>query len=192
MKRNILFSILLAVFTLLLLVISPAKAGEISVCRDTSVEWLRYRFSGIDWTLDTLHYVADGASAEGDTLIADALTKDNGDGWVFAGEAFVAYHIAGDEWFTIKGTPDTAPCGGDDNGEGWKPGVPEITIPMTADCSWIYIKNKDPRTGEWDGNWSRVEIDGEPVLLHYGESLFGGQNQSASPDDYLAVAVNCY
>ena len=162
----------------------PVQAEGITVCRDTSVGWFRYRFSGIDWTLDTLHYVADGASADGDTLIADALREDNGDGWVFKDEAFLAYHIGGGEYFVIKGTPDTAPCG--DSGEaGWQPGAPSIYIPMTSDCAFIEIQDAY-------AHWSLVTSNGEPVLLHYGQALIGSTSQSTDPADYRAIPTECY
>jgi hypothetical protein len=185
MKRFIIVWIaLMALISTALGGVRSAQAGDITVCRDTSVEWPRYRFSGIDWNADTLFYVADGASAYGDTLIADALTEDNGDGIVFAGEAFVAYYLGDGEWFTLKGTPDTAPCGGDE-GNGWQPGAVSIYIPMTSDCAFVEIRDTY-------GHWSQVTSDGEPVLLHYGEALIGGQNQSTDPADYRAIPTACY
>lgn len=174
----------ISLLALLSAALGSVRAEGITVCRDTSVEWFRYRFSGIDWTLDTLHYVADGASADGDTLIADALREDNGDGIVFKDEALIGYHIGDGEWFILKGTPDTAPCG-DAGGEGWQPGAPSIYVPIESDCAFIEIR-------DLYGNWHRVESDGEPVLLHYGQALIGGQNQSTDPADYRAVATACF
>lgn len=163
---------------------TPARAAAITVCRDTSVAWLRYRFSGIDWNADTFHYVALGASQQGNTLIADALLEDNGDGLVFAGEAFVAYYIADNKWFTLKGTPSTAPCGSD---KGWHPGASSIAVSLVSDCAYVEIQDAY-------GHWSRVSDTTHPdgILLHYGDSLIGGPGQSTDPDDYRAVATACF
>ena len=67
----------------------------------------------------------------------------------------------------------------------WQPGAPSIYIPMESDCAFIEIR--DP----YD-HWHRVDSDGEPVLLHYGQALIGGQNQSTDPADYRAVATACF
>jgi hypothetical protein len=174
---------LLIAVVCLLLAAQGARAADITVCRRTDVGWLSYQFDGVDFSADTFGYVALGASQiDDDTLIADALLADNGDGHVLAGEAYIAYHIGDGVWFELWGRPETKPCGEDE--EGWQPGAPSIDIPLTADCSFVEIQ--DP-----NGNWHPVTVNGEPVLLHYGESLIGG-DQSSDPADYQAVPTACY
>lgn len=96
------------------------------------------------------------------------------------GTEFVLYYDGMTE--SIFAAPDTPFCS-DDN-DDWQPDAPSIPIPLTSDCAWVEIDNHD-------GGWSRVEVDGEPVLLHYGDALIGGQNQSTDPADYRAVETAC-
>lgn len=69
-------------------------------------------------------------------------------------------------------------------GEVWQPGAPSIAVTLTSDCAFVEIR--DPY-----GHWSRVQSNGEDVLLHYGEALIGGANQSTDPADYRAIETAC-
>lgn len=72
-----------------------------------------------------------------------------------------------------------------DLAEQWHPGAPSIYVVMESDCAFVEIQDAY-------GHWSQVTSNGEPVLLHYGEALIGGHNQSTDPDDYRAVATACF
>lgn len=68
--------------------------------------------------------------------------------------------------------------------------APSIPIELTSDCAFVEVK--DYFQGEFTGHWSRVTSDGEDVLLHYGEPLIAGRNQSLDPADYRAVETACF
>lgn len=72
-------------------------------------------------------------------------------------------------------------------GAVYQPGAPSIAVVMTTDCAFVEIQ--DPY-----GHWWRVTDKDHPdgILLHYGEALIGGQDQSTNPDDYRAVATACF
>jgi hypothetical protein len=82
----------------------------------------------------------------------------------------------------IFGYPDAPRCS--HNSDTWKPGAPSIPIEMYSDCGWIEINNHD-------GGWSRVESNGVPVLLHYGEALIGSHTQTADPANFRAIETEC-
>lgn len=104
------------------------------------------------------------------------------------GAEFVVYYDGTTE--SIFADPDQTPaCSRQSD---WQPGAPSIVIPLLADCSFVEIKNIDPQTGQWDGGWSRVESQGEPVLLHYGQALIGSNSESIDPADYRAIPTECY
>lgn len=181
MKR--LFTTLL---TLLVLsaILSPVFAGmNISVCRDTTVTWLRFRWSGVDTRmLGDWGYVAGGGGWQGDTFVTDA--SEDGTATFHWWDDAGTYH-------SITATADTPYCANGSN--AWYPSAPAIIIPMTSDCAFVEIKNRDHLTGEWDGNWSQVTSGGELVLLHYGDTLIANPHgQSTDPGDYRAVETECY
>ena len=68
----------------------------------------------------------------------------------------------------------------------WQPGALEIVLAQTSDCSLVEIDNLD-------GGWSTVtNLQGEPILLHYGESLFVYPDGITDKDRYRAVPTECY
>jgi hypothetical protein len=69
----------------------------------------------------------------------------------------------------------------------WHPGAPSIAVDVTSDCAFVEIRDAY-------GHWSRVADAAHPdgILLHYGEQLIGGPNQSTDAGDYRAVATACF
>lgn len=106
-----------AAIVLIVLSISPAKAADTvpTVCRDTSVEWIRYQFRNIpeNWIDVTGYwYVADDGemtqSNYGNVFVADALTKYDLDAsGIKPGEAIFG---TSDNTFILRGNVDTLPC----------------------------------------------------------------------------------
>jgi hypothetical protein len=101
---------------------------------------------------------------------------------VGAGAEFVVYYNGTTE--SISADPEGERCTVGPEGQ-WQPGAPSIEITLTSDCAWIEIDNHD-------GGWSRVQSDGKDVMLHYGDALIGGQDQSLDSSDYRAIPTNCY
>lgn len=73
---------------------------------------------------------------------------------------------------------------GPDCGAQEAAGTTSIAVQMNSDCAFIDIRDA------YD-NWHRVESNGAPVLLHYGEALISGPGQSSNAGDYRAVATDC-
>lgn len=117
------------------------------------------------------------------------------DGWWFSNTVSSDLNAltavgAGTEWHVMyAGTTESIFAASDtpfcDQQNIWKPGAPSIPIELTTDCAWVEIR--DPF-----GNWSQVESNAQPVLLHYGEALIGGQDQNIDPADYRAIPTECY
>lgn len=109
--------ITVALFSLFMIAINPTKAADTlpTVCRDTSVEWIRYQFRNIpeNWIDVTGYwYVADGGnmtqSNYGNVFVADALTSYPPDAsGIKPGEA-----VFGTMDYTIilRGDADSLPC----------------------------------------------------------------------------------
>ena len=175
-ERSLIAILLLLIFLVAVFVDRVGAESSVSVCRDTSVEWLRFRFTSVDWGAESAGIAAYGASPEGETVvIADAFVDGEQ-----AGTATWQYWTPEGEVIVIVGDVDTPPCDAPQEGD-----APSIAVEIHSDCAHIEIDNGD-------GGWSRVEVNGEPVLLHYGESLIAGRNQSLDPEDYRAVEVACY
>lgn len=71
--------------------------------------------------------------------------------------------------------------------DAWQPGAPSIAVQpaLHADCYFVQIVDQY-------GNWHWVEINGERVLLHWGDPLIGSPyGQSTNTEDYRAVATPC-
>lgn len=68
----------------------------------------------------------------------------------------------------------------------WHQGAPSIAVSLTSDCAYVEIQDDY-------GHWSRVSDAAHPdgILLHYGEALIGGPDQSTDPADYRSVATAC-
>jgi hypothetical protein len=169
---------------MLMLIVQPALALDVSVCRDTSVDWLRYRFSGVDRNAENFSYFADGATFESATvLIADALTEDI-DAVHVAGTAAVLWlDLNTMEAVEVIGNPNTAPCGGS---EAWQPGAPSIIIPASGPGPYL-IEIQDKY-----GNWHLVRDDANPdgiVVYNKGGSveLIGSVGQDTDPKHYRLV-----
>lgn len=172
MGRKLVSLLLLIVMVVSFLPVSAAVG--VTVCRDGSQDALRFIFSGIDWNSDPAPwYVANGGSAQGDTFLADAMVDGE-----YAGSAAFGYWT-GDDYRIVIGNAKTRLC------QPIRGDAPSITVVLTTDCAFVEISNGD-------GGWSRVESDGEPVLLHYGESLIAGRSQSLEPADYRAVPTACF
>jgi hypothetical protein len=163
--------VFITVMCLLAWTASKAAAADISLCRSTEVEWVRFELVGANALPVDSWYVAEGAGPdESGKFVLDALA----DGTVQIG---IPDEIEG--YIIIDGNSSTPICG-----EGWQPGAPSIPIEMVTDCAYVDIQDEY-------GNWHRVEVDGVPVLLHYGEALIGG-SQTTDPAAYRAVATACY
>jgi hypothetical protein len=148
------------------------QAADISLCRSTEVEWVRFELVGADALPVDSWYVADGAGPdESGKWVLDALAD---------GTVQIGIPDGADGYIIIDGNSSTPLCGSVYEGD-----APSIAVAITTDCAFVEIDNGD-------GGWSRVESDGVPVLLHYGEQLIAGRNQSLEPDDYRAVATACY
>lgn len=137
-----------AAITLIVLSVAPAKAADTlpTVCRDTSVEWIRYQFRNIpeNWIDVTGYwYVADGGnmtqSNYGNVFVADALTSYPPDAsGIKPGEA-----VFGTMDYTIilRGDADSLPC---------NMPVP-VATPVSTPCpAWAI----DSNTGELVCLWS--------------------------------------
>lgn len=174
-----------ALLALALLRIAIVTAADISVCRERVDSALMERypgwqlsgsefvftFSGINWNAETAGYTGQAMTGlEGDsvTVLADGNT------------ALWAYYDADGVYVEIVGDATAVWCG-----EEWQPGAPSVPLIMTSDCAYVEIV--DPH-----GNWHLVTSDGAPVLLHYGEALIGGRNQSVDSADYRVIATPCF
>ncbi len=179
MKYLLLLVLLLLTFSTVL----ADKPIEIKVCRETMDEafleeysgWgfagteVILTFSGIDWNSESPGWTGEAISGTG---VGDLTV------WADGGAMFAYWD--GTTYQVTEGNAGTVNC--DEVFEGDAPSIP---IPVTTDCSHIEISNGD-------GGWSLVESGGEPVLLHYGESLIGSHNQSDDPVDYRPIPVDCY
>lgn len=172
---------------MLMLTLQPALALDVSVCRDTSVDWLRYRFSGVDRNAENFSYFADGASFEGATvLIADALTVDI-DAVHVAGTAAVLWlDLNTMEAVEVMGRPTTAACGA---GDSWQPGAPSILIP--APSAGPYLIEIQDRYGHWWLVTDDAHPDGIVVYNNGGHvELIGSVGQDTDPDHYRLVEIH--
>ena len=175
MDRWFMAAVGLLVLIALLLNVLDSRAADVTVCRDPAVEWVRFRFYGVDWAADNAPwYLADGASFEGNTLVADALPDGTAQVGVWLGE----------EYQVVTGTPETPFCGSPE-AEPFEGDAPSIPVGLTSDCAFVEVIDSY-------GNWHRVESEGVPVLMHYGDSLIAGRDQSLAAEDYRAVATACY
>lgn len=138
-------------------------------------------------TVNGTGYFGPAGNFEGD-LPPNTLDAGQHDD-VFTVEVYgpASWQFVGADGFTFSLDVDVDTTGPDCDALSaqWHPGAVSIPITLASDCAWIEINNHD-------GGWSRVTSDGEPVLLHYGEALIGGPNQSSDPADYRAVATACY
>lgn len=68
---------------------------------------------------------------------------------------------------------------------GWHAGAIALFIPMTSDCAYFEIDNLD-------GGWSIVtDLDGQAIILHYGEPLVVDPYGVADIERYRAVETVC-
>ncbi len=168
--RRIFFGLLLIGF--LLTMVATALAANISLCRSTEVEWVRFELVGATELPADSWYVADGAGLdERGRFVLDALAD---------GTVQIGIPDATEGYIIIDGNSSTPVCGSLYEGD-----APSIAVAITSDCAYVEIDNGD-------GGWSRVESNGEPVLLHYGEQLIAGRSQSLEPEHYRAVPTACY
>lgn len=91
---------------------------------------------------------------------------------------------AGNE-YNASADADTDAISCDELAARWHPGAPSIAVALTTDCAYVEIQDAY-------GHWSQVTSNGEAVLLHYGDALIGGPDQSTDPADYRAVPTACY
>lgn len=174
--------VIIALFSLFLA--ARANMAEVTVCREEVTEAFRdayngwelegdetvFTFSGIDWSADSPWWTGEAMSEVGTgnlTVLADGHAQFG--------------HWDGEAYVVVEGNGATPICGSEYEGDA--PSIPILNA--SSDCFYVEIDNGD-------GGWSRVESNGEPVLLHYGESLIAGRSQSLKPDDYRAVPTACY
>ena len=159
-----------------------AAADGITICRDTSVEWLRFQVTGLpeNPAINTGIVFGDGGGSEQSgvwTIDADSATQST---------QIYVWNEATQTYDEIDATA-SAPACGDVTSQG---DAPSIRISMSSDCA--FIETKDYLDGQFTGHWSQVESNGDPVLLHYGGQLVGSHHQSINPDDYRAVPTACF
>lgn len=153
--------------SMLLFAFQPIMAQEIalSVCALPSGEY-QFGFTG---QVDSWGFT-NASSYDLDAMIASG-----------EGVAFTVWYGGTSE--TIYGYPDVPPCQQD----VWQPDAPSISIILTSDCAFIEIVDA------W-GNYHRVtdRLHPDGIVLHYGELLIGGQQQSTDPTDYRAIETECF
>lgn len=163
----------------LLVSMTVALADGVTVCRDTSVDWLRFKFEGIVWNAEVAPwYVADGATPEGDTLIADANTSGE-----YVDQVVFAYW-GGEDYILVIGDASTVPCD-----SGWQPSAPQILIPAPGGGPYL-LEIQDAY-----GNWSLVTDEahphGIPLYNNGGHvELIGSVGQDVDPAHYRLIDPN--
>lgn len=150
---------------------TQSAANDLTICRDPNTEWFRV----LVYPVDISSTFGFSPAEVGGGFVSETVFVVDG-----VNEGITSFHING-TWYHVDTTLPY--CG--DSSDIWQPDAPSIPIEMTTDCAWVEIRDA------YD-NWHLVYSDGDLVLLHYGEALIGGRNQSTNPEDYRAVATSCY
>ncbi len=159
---------------LIALHLPTVAATNITVCRDNSVAWVRFRFSGLtepNWYVWFGDGGASGPSSDG-TLIVDADSN--------TGTAHVGILVGGEQVYDIiEGTLDTPECGEELPAQGPDGGLVEITKDAAPGCYQWEIRDA------YD-HWSNVavtcsQVEGERVFVRL---VLGRDNPDHNPEDY--------
>lgn len=166
--------ILVVIVLLIVQALKPAKAAGVSLCRSVTSPALRFELVGLTSLPNGSMYVAGGASNENFDGSGPFVFDPSPDGTV---EVWIA---VGDDYVYLRGDESTPPCG------SYQGNAPSIAITTLSDCARVEINNGD-------GGWSLVTDANHPegIILHYGEQLIAGRQQSLNPLDYRTIEVPC-